>query len=148
MKSPRFTARSGRFEQALWRVLTLEQLMTTSIAHLAYWIGLGLILLVGFAVIGGAVGAALREGAIIGWVLAIPAFVVCLLVVTALGILWRSFCELYVVLIRAGEDLNVMRRVAEAKGMVPREEPPAPSAYPELRENASATAQNADLGSP
>jgi hypothetical protein len=49
-------------------------------------------------------------------------------VIGALAILWRSFCELYVVLIRIGEDLNVLRRAAETKGWLTREEPPAPSA--------------------
>jgi len=31
-----------------------------------------------------------------------------------MGIIWRSFCELYVVLIQIGEDLRVLRRSAEA----------------------------------
>jgi hypothetical protein len=118
---------SGRAEQALWRLLTLEQLMTTSIVHLVYWMGLGIIALGGFAVVGAAIGGALREGEILGWVLALPVFVAGLLVVAALAILWRSFCELYVVLIRAGEDLNALRRAAEAQGVLPRPDPPSPS---------------------
>jgi hypothetical protein len=127
MKSPRSSARSGRFEQALWRLLTLERLMTTSIAHLVYWMGLGIISLGGFAVIGASVGGALREGELLGWLLAIPVFVAGLLAIAALAVLWRSFCELYVVLIRVGEDLHVLRLSAEARGSLPRDEPPTPS---------------------
>lgn len=126
-RSGQFDARSGRFERGLWKLLTLERLMTTSIAHLVYWMGLGIISLGGFAVIGAAIGGALREGEILGWLLAIPVFVAGLLVIAALAILWRSFCELYVVLIRVGEDLHVLRRAAEAQGVLPREEPPSPS---------------------
>ena len=127
MTLQRSSPRSGRFEQALWRLLTLEQLMTTSIAHLVYWMGLGIISLGGFAVIGASVGGALREGQILGWLLAIPVFVAGLLAIAALAILWRSFCELYVVLIRVGEDLHALRRAREAQGLIPREEPPQPS---------------------
>jgi hypothetical protein len=127
MRSPRSSATSSRFEHALWRLLTLEQLMTTSIAHLVYWMGLGIISLGGFAVIGASVGGALREGQILGWLLAIPVFVAGLLAIGALAILWRSFCELYVVLIRVGEDLHALRRAREAQGLIPREEPPQPS---------------------
>jgi hypothetical protein len=128
MPTPRGTFGSGKFEQALWRLLTLEQLMTTSIAHLVYWMGLGIISLGGFATIGAAVGGALREGEILGWILAVPVFVAGLLVIAALAILWRSFCEFYVVLIRIGEDLHTLRRAAEVQGVLQREEPPAPSA--------------------
>jgi len=126
MKPPRRTARSGQVEQVLWRLLTLERLMTSSIAHLVYWMGLGIIALGGFAAIGATVGVALREGDIQGWLLAFPVFITGLLVIGALAILWRSFCELYVVVIRIGDDLNALRRAAEVQGVIPREEPPAP----------------------
>jgi len=115
----------GKAEQTLWKLLTLEKLMTTSIAHLVYWMGLGIVALGGFAAVGGAVGLAMKEGDIQGWLLALPVFVAGLLVVGALAILWRSFCELYVVIIRIGDDLNALRRAAEVQGVLRREEPPA-----------------------
>ncbi len=114
MKPPRQPARQRR---GLMDLLTLERLMTSSIVHLVYWMGLGLIALIGFAVIGAAVGGALREGAIVGWLLALPVFVAGLLVIAALAVLWRSFCELYVVIIGIGEDLRVLRRSVEAEGL-------------------------------
>jgi hypothetical protein len=126
MKPPRRTSGSSRFEQTLWKLLTLERLMTSSIAHLVYWMGLGIIALGGFAAIGASVGMALREGEIQGWLLAFPVFVAGLLVIGALAILWRSFCELYVVVIRIGDDLHALRRAAEVQGVMPPEEPPAP----------------------
>jgi hypothetical protein len=105
----------------LWDLLTLEKLMTSSITHLVYWCGLGVIILVAFAVIGGAVGVALREPGVMSFLLALPVLVAGLLVVVALGVLWRSFCEFYVVMIRMGEDLNVLRRAAESQGVLPPE---------------------------
>ena len=148
MKLPRKTARSGQLEQVLWRLLTLERLMTSSIAVLVYWIGLGIIALLGFAAIGATLGMALREPDIQGVVLAIPVLVAGFLVVCALAILWRSFCELYVVVIHIGDDLSALRRAAEAQGLLPRLEPPAPDQAHDPAENESATAQNAGLGSP
>lgn len=117
MKSPRKTGRAGR--GLLSELLTLEHLMTGSLIHLVYWSGLGVVALGGFAVIGAAVGVALREGELMGWLLAIPTLVAGLLVIAIMGILWRSFCELYVVVIRLGEDIHVLRRSAEAQGVLP-----------------------------
>ena len=112
MKPPRKRQAQGGM---LWNLLTLEQLMTGSVAHLVYWMGLGVIALVGFGAIGGSVGVALREGDVMGWLLAVPVFVAGLLVVAALALLWRSFCEFYVVVVRIGEDLSALRRSAEAQ---------------------------------
>jgi hypothetical protein len=70
---------------------------------------------------------ALREGDIQGWLLAFPVFITGLLVIGALAILWRSFCELYVVIIRIGDDLHALRRVADLQGLIPHEDPPAPA---------------------
>ena len=90
MKPPR--KRPAQGGSMLWNLLTLERLMTGSVAHLVYWMGLGVIALVGFGAIGGSVGVALREGDVMGWLLAVPVFVAGVLVVAALGLLWRSFC--------------------------------------------------------
>jgi hypothetical protein len=116
MKTPRRAARPGHTSPLLWDLLTLDQLITGSVVHLVYWCGLGLIILGGFSIIGASVGLALREGSLMGWLLAIPVLVGGLLVVGVLSLLWRSFCELYVVLIRIGEDLTALRRSAEAEG--------------------------------
>jgi hypothetical protein len=136
MKPPRRTARSAQVENVMWKLLTLERLMTSSIAHLVYWMGLGVIALGGFAAIGATVGVALREGDIQGWLLAFPVFITGLLVIGALAILWRSFCELYVVIIRIGDDLNALRRAAQLQGLVPQEEPPPAAPAPEASREA------------
>jgi len=47
---------------------------------------------------------------VMGWLLALPVLVAGMLVVAALAVLWRSFCEFYVVVIRIGEDLNALRQ--------------------------------------
>ena len=43
----------------------------------------------------------------------IPGLVGGLLIVLAGGLLWRAFCEFYVVIFRIGDDLGALRRVAE-----------------------------------
>jgi hypothetical protein len=45
----------------LWDLLTFDKMMTGPVTHLIYWAGLGLITLVGFSIIGGAVGLGIRD---------------------------------------------------------------------------------------
>ena len=114
MKSPRVADRPIH-HSLLVDVLTLERLMTGPLVHLVYWCGLGVIVLGGFGVVGASIGMALREGDFIGWLLAIPVLVAGLLVVCGLGVIWRSFCEFYVVIVRLGEDVHALRRSSEAQ---------------------------------
>ena len=123
MKALRRPAPADRARITLWELLTLERLMTSSLIHLVYWGGLGLVALVGFSAIGASVGLALREPDVLGWLLALPVLVAGLLVVAALAVLWRSFCEFYVVVIRIGEDLNALRLSNDA---AERRVPPPP----------------------
>jgi hypothetical protein len=129
MKLPRSAARLPVHRSVLSDVLTLERLMTGPLVHIVYWCGLGIVLLGGFAIIGAAVGGAMREGGVEGWLLAIPAAVAGLLVVGALAILWRSFCEFYVVIVRLGDDLHALRRASETEatpGVAPTRQPKLP----------------------
>ena len=43
--------RSGAGHGLLWDLLSLEQLVTGKVVHLVYWVGLGLVLMVGFFVL-------------------------------------------------------------------------------------------------
>ncbi|WP_395671616.1 DUF4282 domain-containing protein [Phenylobacterium sp.] len=99
----------------LWDLLTFDKLMTNSVIHLIYWAGLGVIALGTFGSVGAAVGVALRESSIFGKLLAIPVLIGGLLVVGALALLWRSFCEFYVAIFRISEDLSVLRQDVEAE---------------------------------
>jgi hypothetical protein len=114
MTSPRSASRSDKPDTLLWRLLTLDQLMTGSLVHLVYWFGLGVIALGGFGAIGASVGTALREGFPMGVLLGIGLATAGLLVILAMAIVWRSFCEFYVVIIGIGEDLRVLRQSTEA----------------------------------
>jgi hypothetical protein len=98
----------------LWELLTFERMLTGPVIHLVYWAGLGVIVVAAFSVVGASIGVALREGSWAAILLAIPVLVVGLLIVGALGLLWRAFCEFYVVVFRIGDDLAALRRVAEA----------------------------------
>lgn len=99
----------------LWDLLTFEKLMTNQVVHLIYWAGLAIISLVAFGAIGGAVGVAIRDPFPFGLLLAIPVVVGGLLVMGALVLLWRSFCELYVAIFKISEDLGVLRADVEAE---------------------------------
>ena len=120
MRPPRTTVTAGKANPLIWDLLTLDRLLTAPVAHLVYWCGLGLITFSGFASIGVAVGILVREG-LAGLLAAFTTIVAGLLVMALLGLLWRSFCELYVVLIRVGHDINALRKIAEEQGVLPHE---------------------------
>ena len=77
---------------------------------------------------GAAVGVAIRDPFPFGLLLAIPVVVGGLLVMGALILLWRSFCEFYVAIFKISEDLAVLRAdvhvalivLAHAVGVHPR----------------------------
>ena len=104
-------ARQGR----IWRVLTFDTMITGPVIHLVYWAGLGVSVIVAFAVVGASIGVAMREGTLAAVLLAVPVLVGGLLAVGALGLVWRAFCEFYVVMFRIGDDLAALRRVAETE---------------------------------
>ncbi len=107
--------RSSLSTTLLWDLLTFERLLTNQVIHLIYWAGLGVIALIGFGFIGTAVGVALREELLMGLLLATGVLVGGLLIVAALVLLWRSFCELYVALFRLSEDLHAIRQATDAE---------------------------------
>ena len=111
----------------VWELLTFDRLLTGPITHLIYWAGLGMIALGGFAVVGAAIGAAIRDGSLIGVVLALPLLVGGLLGIGALALLWRGMCEFYLAVFRIADDLRVLRLAAERDGAL---EPPAPRTTP------------------
>lgn len=99
--------------EILMDLLTFDRLLSGPVIHLIYWAGLGLIVLGGFAVVGGAVGLALNEPGWLSWVLAFPTLIIGLLALAIGALLWRSFCELYVALFQIAADLKVMRAYVE-----------------------------------
>lgn len=108
--------RSSRAGALLWELLTFDRLLTGPMIHLIYWCGLGIVILMGFSVVGAAIGLAIRDASLTGWLLAIPVVVAGLLVVAVLGLLWRAMCEFYVAIFRIGDDLRALRRFDEADG--------------------------------
>lgn len=106
--APRRARRGG-----LSSVLTFERMITGPVIHIVYWCGLGVIVIAAFGVIGASVGIAIRERSLETLLLAIPSLIGGLLLVLAGGLLWRAFCEFYVVIFRIGDDLSALRRVAE-----------------------------------
>jgi hypothetical protein len=126
--SPRQLRRGGG--DGLWEWLTLERLLTKPIIHVVYWGGLALILLVGFGGVGAAVGIAIREPGIMKIMAALPAAVGGLIVTGVLALLWRAFCEFYVVIFSIGEDLRALRRSIE-QDQAPAAPAPRPNPAPQ-----------------
>ena len=115
----RTRARGGR----LWDILTFDRLITGPVIHLVYWCGLGVIVVAAFSVVGASVGVAWREGSWAALLLALPVLVVGLLVVAALALIWRAFCEFFVAVIRIGDDLSALRRSSETGAAESRDRP-------------------------
>ena len=103
----------GRGAQFIWDRLTFERLLTGQVVHLVYWAGLGVIGIMGFGVLGATIGVAIREGDILGVLLALVVFGMGLLGLAAGILLWRSFCEFYVTIFKISEDLAVLRKDVE-----------------------------------
>ena len=114
MRRP-LTRPHGLGSALLWDMLTFEKLMTSQVIHLIYWAGLGMIAVGVFGFIGAAVGVAIRDPFPFGLLLAIPVVVLGLLVMGALLLLWRSFCEFYVAIFKISDDLGVLRADVEAE---------------------------------
>ena len=105
----------GQGSAVIWDLLTFEHLMTNQVIHLIYWAGLAIIVLGVFGTIGAAVGVAIRDPFPYGLLLAVPVLVGGFLVMGAVVLLWRSFCEFYVAIFRISEDLAVLRADVEAE---------------------------------
>ncbi|HYF23873.1 MAG TPA: DUF4282 domain-containing protein [Caulobacteraceae bacterium] len=139
-QSPRQTRRSVKSFQStspgelFWDLLTFDKLMTGPVIHLIYWAGLAIVVLGGFATVGGAVGVALREEGIMGVLLALPVLVAGFLVLAAGALLWRSFCEFYVAVFRISDDLRAMRTALENGAPAPAAMADAARAVPDAGE--------------
>ena len=123
MRPSKPKSRPGAGASVFWDLLTFERLMTNQVIHLIYWAGLGVIALIAFGFIGTAVGVALREELLMGILLALSVLMGGFLVVGAMILLWRSFCELYVAIFRLSDDLHAMRQAVDAENSV-RPQPP------------------------
>lgn len=119
MRPPKTLSSSAPPRGLLWDLLTFDRLITGPVVHLIYWAGLGVVVLMAFGVIGGAIGLALRDGSLTGVLLAIPALVAGLLIAAALGLLWRAVCEFYVAIFRISDDLRALRLADEAQNRKP-----------------------------
>ena len=97
-------------------ILTFEHMITGPVIHLVYWAGLGAIVVAAFGVVGASLGVGIRAIGEHSWetlLVVIPGLIGGLLIVLAGGLIWRAFCEFYVVIFRIGDDLAALRRVAE-----------------------------------
>ncbi len=112
------TRRKHTVRPFLWDLLTFDKLMTGPVTHLIYWAGLALISLVGFSIMGGAIGLGIRDGTIAGVAVAFATLVAGVLVTGALILIWRGVSEFYLAVFRIAEDLRAIRIATEQGGTV------------------------------
>jgi hypothetical protein len=110
---------NGRVRAFVWDLLTFDKLMIGPVIHLIYWAGLALIMLVGFSMIGAAVGLGIRGGSMVGMALAFVTLIAGLIVLVALVLLWRGLSEFYLVVFSIAEDLRALRLAAEDEHGLP-----------------------------
>jgi hypothetical protein len=108
----------------LW---TFDRLNAQALVHIVYWAGLSLLLIAAFGVAGVAVGNALADGSVWGFVLALPMVVIGWLGVIIGIILWRVLCEFILSVMGIAEDLRVLRQYQERLAPM---EPQAPASPP------------------
>lgn len=113
MRAPSRSPAQHNVRAFLWDLLTFDKMMTGPVTHLIYWAGLGLITLVGFSIIGGAIGLGIRDGSIAGFALAFATLIAGLLVLGALILIWRGVSEFYLAVFRIAEDLRAIRIATE-----------------------------------
>jgi hypothetical protein len=94
----------------LW---TFDRLNAQALVHIVYWAGLSLLLIAAFGVAGVAVGNALADGSLWGYVLALPMVVIGWLGVIIGIVLWRVLCEFILSVMGIAEDLRVLRQYQE-----------------------------------
>jgi len=101
---------------SLLELLTFDRLIAGRLIHLIYWAGLAVIAMIAFTAVGAAVGLALKEpGNWQSYALALPTLVAGLLIAAALTLLWRAFCEFYVIVFRISDDLRALRLASDAE---------------------------------
>ena len=114
----------------LWDLLTFDKMMTGPVTHLIYWAGLGLISLIGFSIMGGAIGLGIRDGSIAGIALGFATLIAGALVMVALILIWRGVSEFYLAVFRIAEDLRAIRIATQAGQTVSVRAEPVPFATP------------------
>lgn len=113
-------ARPVSFPRAfVWDILTFDKLMTGPITHLLYWAGMAIIAVIGFGMMGAAIGFAVRELSFESVTLAIPMFIIAILVTGALMLIWRGMCEFYLAVFRIAEDLRALRIAQDTAARAP-----------------------------
>jgi hypothetical protein len=133
MRPPPRQRRNASPRDLFFDLLTFDRRLAVPVMHLVYWAGLGIIALFAFGVIGAALGVSLREG-LQGLLIAIPTLVAGFLIVGALVLIWRSFCEFYITIFKISEDLSALRAALETEQ--PEQAPAAPAPAEALRRRA------------
>ena len=127
---------SSRPKDVFLNLLTFDRMVTRPIVHIVYWLGLGLLAIAACAVLGTAIGEAVKEGPQ-GWLLATGFLIVGWLLILIGVLLWRSLCEFYLAVLSIAEDLRYLRQFQEKLPAVDAPVAAAPPVAPHIVEVAA-----------
>lgn len=98
----------------IWRgLIAFETIAVKPVVHMIYWMGLGIFVIITFALVGGVVGSALREQFPMGLLLGLPLLLLGLLGIMIGIMIWRGFCEFFLAVLTIAEDLKYIRQAQE-----------------------------------
>jgi hypothetical protein len=64
-------------------------------------------------VLGVAIGQAMKDGSVMGWVLSLPILIIGWLSILVCIMLWRAACEFFLAIMSIAEDLSFLRQFQE-----------------------------------
>lgn len=123
-------------------LLTFDRLVTRPIVHIVYWAGLGLLFIAAMAILGMAVGSAIKDSSPMGILLSFPLLIVGWLGVLIGVLVWRSICEFYMAVMSIADDLRYPRQFQEK--LDPGVAVAAPAAQPAAQTTAQAFTPKVD----
>lgn len=109
-------------------LFTFNRLLSKPIVHIIYWCGLGLLLISACGVLGVAIGQAIKDGSVMGWVLSLPVLIIGWLSILVCIMLWRAACEFFLAVLSIAEDLSALRAYQEKLEQPKTQPAPQPSA--------------------
>lgn len=124
----------------IWHdMLTFDRLVTKPVVHIVYWAGLGLFIILAFAVGGVMVGTAIKDGTVWGAMLSFGLTVVGWLAILIGVLAWRSVCEFYLAVMSIADDLRHLRQYQDkleqpSSVVQPAAPQPAPAAVADFAE--------------
>ncbi|ESQ91470.1 hypothetical protein ABAC460_05665 [Asticcacaulis sp. AC460] len=129
-------------------LFTFNRLLSKPIVHIIYWCGLGLLLISACGVLGVAIGQAIKDGSVMGWVLSLPVLIIGWLSILICIMLWRAACEFFLAVLSIAEDLSALRAYQEKLEQPNTQAAPQPQPQPRAEAEAEYDVQTEQAAAP